>query len=193
MPSATKLEKAAKFTATSPVTGRTYTRKSQHLYTHACISFQRADAQAARLQQDAMRRDESAAESREIAAHLRAGTTPAAGSVLLERCTAMSYNMQKAGVRTKWDAVLYDTRRVPYGATEPKAPEVCAAEYEGWAADDDTRAAQDRAEAHRIVVANEIREGATFHHSATLAAKEAAKQATYPGRWETRVVETAMA
>ena len=160
------------FTATSPFTGTVFTRQSTRAYTHASVAIVRAETLAARALKDAAQEEDSAARSTEIAMHLRAGTTPTAGSPLLERSQSMSENMRRAGVRTQWDAVLYSlTVTYNFPGWVARTRETLATDYEGYAAQSTARAAALRAAAAAILANNTVREGVSFHHSAALAAK----------------------
>lgn len=187
---ATARAKATTFVAVSPTTGRRYTRKSLHAYTHACVTYETVDSMVARAEESAASNDRYVAKYTEIAAHLRAGTTPAAGSPLLARCTSMSYNMQLARVRTEWDAVMFSVRHPnSVYADEGLTAEQFAAKYDEYAAHSAAGAAKARAEAVAIREANTVRESATFHHSYALAMKQAATFERYTGTYVSRIVE----
>lgn len=189
---ATARAKATTFAVVSPTPGRRYTRKSLHAYTHALVTYETVESMVRRAERSAVRDDEQAARYTETAMLLRSGGSPAAGSALLARVNGGSYNMQQAGVRTEWDAVLFSLNH-PNSVYRGQGltAEQFAAQYDAYAAQTAASAVRYRAEAVAIREANAVREWATFHHSYKLALKAAGKEAgSFGGVCVSQIVET---
>jgi hypothetical protein len=183
----TATTKKTTFLATSTRTGKTYTRTSLRAYTHAVVSYEGPESLAARQDRSAVVQDRYEAEYTLTAAYLRAGTAPMDGILTEKVDGGMSYNEQKAGVRTKWDSVRYGVANGTMG--QPKNDAAATAEiYERFAVSARESAARHRARAAEIRATGEYAEGASFHHSAALAAKEADKAPAYGGTVVSEIV-----
>jgi plasmid stabilization system protein ParE len=158
------------FVAVSPLTGKKFTRKSERQYTFAVICSESIEAQRQRSEADAKYEEKLAAQYHEIATFLETGTTPDATHRLRQPKprSHFSWAEYEAGVRTKWDSILYHATR------DNETHAQVAANYRRWASN-----SQDRANKLRAEVIDRPREGASFHHSEALARKEQAKDAKY--------------
>ncbi len=185
--------KKVTFLATSPNTGKVFTRKSDHAYTHAVIYYQSAESVAEGLLREASSCRKWASEYNITADLLELGAEPSRTEPLhgfLFEGERGSLNSQAAGVKTRWQDVLYsiaseptpngiDNRRGSLFATRAEA----AAEYRKWAEENRERVIfyQERAKQ------TEPQEAATFHSSAVLALKKAQSEANNP-YWTTAKV-----
>jgi hypothetical protein len=168
------------FVATSPFTGQEHTRRSERAYTHAVICHRPVAAVAAECGQDAEKDTARAAEYQLIAGLLEREETPSPDSPLMAPSRSRSWNSEQAGVRTRWDEVLYDFVDGPFSDGPYKShvlrtrAELVAA-YRDYAANAQGMSTLRRRRAEEARATNGFRESASFHHSEALAQKAAAK------------------
>lgn len=160
------------FAVTSPTTGEVFTRQSARDYTHAVVYMETVERQKARAHRYAESNLRGAMRYAEIAGFLETNTTPdATHRFRMLPCDGWSVNTQRAGVKTIWDNVEYYIVDGAFGNQAGSGMmdtrQETAAKYRKWAEEHQEKAK------YLMAKTFDIREYATFHHSAALAQKAA--------------------
>jgi len=185
--------KKVTFVAISPNTGEVFTRKSDHDYTYAVIYYQSAESVAEGLLREASYHSKAASQYNIIADLLELGAEPSSTEPLhgfLFEGERGSLNSQRAGVKTRWQDVLYSiaTEPTPNGI-ENRSHSLFATRadavtgYRKWAEENAQSVAFYRERAAKA----EENEAVTFHSSISLASKKAQAEANKP-YWTTATV-----
>lgn len=185
------------FVAVSPITGTAHTRKSARAYTHAVVCFKSAESVAEGLRREAAFTAKRGRQYHIIADLLELNAEPSRTeplqAFLFEATESSSFNSRQAGVRTRWQDVLYhiageptpngiENRSFTLYASRAEA----ATSYRTYAERELNRAFELTATATQA----KPDEAASFHHSAALAAKEVLKNNSTGSYWtEVAVVE----